>query len=302
MILDVEWNDLALLPWGDLVNHKRAIISTACLLSLSLSSVWLFKNSHLSKGRNLTDEALLALIKNDLSSFESFIKAGGNIHEYLPEIDGQKITVAQGLAYFERLEFAKYLHQKKMTFVEQNQMAKFDIMTLVITKNNPDLLNQLSLENPQFNMPYGKKGWSLLHLASAVCSHKLIGILQEKGQLRWDLKAKDGSTPLTLAAENDCLPMLSFWKEQNADFKFKDGRGHSGLSILKKKKNAALVAFADSFETRMPSSLVLAKTEPDFYKKRKIPKDQLIDHAALIEPEDRPLGAIETAETSEFAD
>lgn len=285
------------------MNRKQVTISAACLFGVAaLSTMFFYKSGNLSQGRNLLDDALLALIKNDQSGFESFIKAGGDIHGELPEIDGKTYTVAQGVAYFERTAFAKHLHEKKMAFVQQNSSADYDIMTLTITKNNPEMLNQLVFENPKFEMAYGKKGWTMLHMASASCSHKLTAILHQKGKLNWDLKAKDGSTPITLAAENDCLPMLSYWKEHGADFNSRDGRGYSALSILKKKKDAALVAFAESFEARQPSSVTIVKAEPDFYKKRKIPKDQMVDHAAMLEPEDRPLEATETAAHSEFAD
>ncbi len=280
---------------------RQVTISAACLFGVAaLSTMFFYKFGNLSQGRNLLDDALLALIKNDQKGFESFINSGGNIHAELPEIDGKTYTVAQGVAYFERTSFAKYLHEKKISFALQNANADYDIMTLTIVKNNPGMLDQLVFENPKFEMSYGKKGWTLLHMASASCSHKLTAILHQKGKLNWDLKAKDGSTPLTLAAENDCLPMLSYWKEQDANFNTRDGRGYSALSILKKKKDAALVAFAESFEARQPSSIV--KAEPDFYKKRKIPKDQMVDHAAMLEPEDRPLEATETAAHSEFAD
>lgn len=285
------------------MNRKQVTISAACLFGVAaLSTLFYFKAGNISHNRNLLDEALLALIKNDQKGFESFIKAGGNVHGELPEIDGKTYTVAQGVAYFERTAFAKHLSDRKMSYVEQNDYADYDIMTLSIAKNNPELFAQLAKENPKFAMAYGKKGWTMLHMASASCSHKLTAILHEKGKLSWDLKAKDGSTPITLAAENDCLPMLSYWKEHNADFKAKDGRGMSALSILKKKKDAALVAFAESFEARQPSSVTIVKAEPDFYKKRKIPKDQIVDHAAMLEPEDRPLEATETAAHSEFAD
>ena len=288
---------------GGFVNRKQVTISAACLFGVAaLSTMFFYKSGNLSQSRNLLDDALLALIKNDQNGFESFINAGGNIHGELPEIDGKTYTVAQGVAYFDRTAFAKHLHERKMTFVEQNPEADFDIMTLTISKNNPEMLDQLVNENPKFAMAYGKKGWTMLHMASASCSHKLTGILHQKGKLSWDLKAKDGSTPITLAAENDCLPMLSYWKEHGADFNSRDGRGHSALSILKKKKDAALVAFAESFEARQPSSITIVKAEPDFYKKRKIPKDQVVDHAAMLEPEDRPLEATETAAHSEFAD
>lgn len=285
------------------MNKKQVTISAACLFGVAaLSTMFFYKSGHLSSNRNLIDEALLALIKNDHQGFESFINAGGNVHGQLPEIDGKTYTVAQGVAYFERTAFAKHLSDRKKVYVEQNESADFDIMTLTITKNNPELLNQLTLENPKFSMAYGNKGWTMLHMASASCSHKITAVLHEKGKLNWDLKAKDGSTPITLAAENDCLPMLSYWKEHGADFTAKDGRGYSALSILKKKKDAALVAFAESFEVRQPSSITIVKSEPDFYKKRKIPKDQMVNHAAMLEPEDRPLEATETAEYSEFAD
>lgn len=286
------------------MNKNRVLISASCLLGLvAVSSIGYLKFSKNAHNRNLTDDALLALIKNDQKAFEGFISAGGNLHDSLPEIDGQTYTVAQGLSYFERVSFAKHVHDKKISYVKQDDQAEFDIMTLSIKKNNPELLSQLVLENPKFDMAYGKKGWTLLHLASAQCSHKLTSILHEKGKLNWNQKAKDGSTPLTLAAENDCLPMLSYWKDQKADFKAKDGRGLTALSILKKKKDAALLAFAESFESRKVASIVkIVETEPDFYRKRKIPKDQIVDHAGMIEPEDRPLEATETAEHSEFAD
>lgn len=288
---------------GGFVNRKQVTISAACLLGVAaLSTMFFYKSGNLSQSRNLIDDALLALIKNDHKGFESFLNAGGNVHGELPEIDGMTYTVAQGVAYFERTAFAKQLHERKAKFVEQDHAADHDIMTLTISKNNAELLNQLALENPEFSLAYGKKGWTMLHMASASCSHKLTAILHQKGKLSWDLKAKDGSTPITLAAENDCLPMLSYWKEHGADFKARDGRGYSALSILKKKKDAALVAFAESFEARLPSSITVVKAEPDFYKKRKIPKDQIVDHAAMLEPEDRPLEATETAAHSEFAD
>lgn len=283
------------------MKNKRTIVSAACLLGVvAVSSVWFLNNSNTN--RNLIDEALLSLIKNDQKGFESFIKAGGNLHGDLPKIDGKSYTVAQGIAYFERTSFAGFLHTSKMSYIKQNESADYDIMTLSIKKNNPELLNQLALEKPKFNMAYGKNGWTMLHMASAQCSHKLTAILHEKGQLKWDMKAKDGSTPLTLAAQNECLPMLSYWKEQGADFKAKDGRGLTALSILKQKKDAALMAFAESFEERKIATITVAKPEPDFYKKRKIPKDQIVDYSAMIEPEDRPLEATETAEFSEFAD
>jgi hypothetical protein len=289
------------------VKNKRVLI-TACVLGVAaVSSVWHFSLSKYSQNRNLTDEALLALIKNDQKAFEDFIKAGGNLHDELPKIDGAVYTVAQGLSYFERTDFAKFVHSQKMSYVQQDDAKPFDIMTLSIAKNNPELLKQLALENPKFTMAYGKKGWTLLHMASASCSHKLTAILHQQGKLSWDLKAKDGSTPLTLAAEHDCLPMLSYWKDQKADFKAKDGRGLTALNILKKKKDAALTAFAESFEPRKIASIVTTRVvteaaEPSFYKKRPIPKDQIVDHSAMLEPDDRPLEASETADNSEFAD
>lgn len=297
----------ALLPWGDLVKNKQTIVAATCLLIfIAASGVFIIQSNDsqttdATSTRNLADEALLALIKNDQKAFEGFIQAGGKVHDSLPMIDGKIYTIAEGMAYFERPAFMKYVNAQKIPYVTQSKENDFDIMTITIAKNNPEVLNQLALENPDFKFKYGKKEWSLLHLASAACSFKLTETLHQKGELNWDLKAKDGSTPLTLAAENDCLPMLSYWKDHNADFKKKDGRGLTALSILKKKKDAALVAFAESFEDRSIAS-VPKKKIPDFYKRRKIPKDQIIDYSALIEPEDRPLEATETAEFSEFAD
>lgn len=286
------------------MNKKRTIISAVSLLGvIAVSTFWHFSKSNSGK-RNLIDEALLALIKNDQSAFESFIKAGGDLHDDLPEIDGKTYTVAQGIAYFERAGFGDYLHQNKISYVKQDGKAPHDILTIAVRKNNPDLFKQLEKEKIAYQVDYGDKAWTLLHMASAWCSHKLVTFLDGEGKVSWNQKAKDGSTPLTLAAENDCLPMLSHWKEQGADFRAKDGRGLTALSILNKKKDAALTAFAESFIERNVAAVTIVKAapKPDFYKKRKIPREQIVDHAAMLEPEDRPLEATETAEFSEFAD
>ncbi len=142
-------------------------------------------------------------------------------------------------------------------------------------------------------------------MASAECSYKVITVLNKAG-MNWNLKTKAGVTALNVAAEEGCLQALSYFKEQGADFKENDGRGVNALSILSKKKDAALMAFAESFmDRRAPASVVTIVTQaakPEFYKKRKIPKDNLADRAHLIEPEDRPDDANETAENSEFSD
>lgn len=286
------------------MDNKRALISAGCLLAVvAVSTIWLLSNPKNAENKgNSTDDALLALIKNDQKAFEAFIEAGGKLHDDLPAIDGQVYTVAQGMSYFERSSFMNYLHNNKVPYIQQAAGKTFDILSLSISKNNLKLLNQMGLEKPNYKLTYGKKGWTLLHMASAACAHKLTAALHEKGGLRWDVKAKDGSTPITIAAENDCLPMLSYWKEQKADFNAKDGRGVTAMSILRKKKDAALMAFVSSFETNTRKIASVKPEEVSFYKKRVIPKDQIVDHSALIEPEERPLEATETAEYSEFAD
>lgn len=307
LLQGVECWGLTLYPWEDFVNNKRAIISAACLLGVvAVSTFWLYYLPKNASNRNLPDDALLALIKNDQKAFEEFISAGGNVHDSLPAIDGKTYTVAEGIAYFERTSFSKALRSKSVRYLKQDASKPYDIMTIAIKKNNPELLNELSIEKPDFALSY-QNGWTMLHMAGAWCSHKLAPILHKTGHLRWDTMAKDGSTPLTLAAENECLPMLSYWKEQGADFRMKDAKGRSALSILKGKKDAALRAFAESFEERAIATITVTKTEsapvvPDFYKKRKIPKEQVVDHAAMLEPEDRPLESVETAKHSEFAD
>jgi exoribonuclease R len=259
--------------------------------------------NHSSRNKSSTDEALLALIKHDMPGFQKFITDGGNVHANLPEIDGHTFTVSEGMAYFDRADFAKYLQDLKITFVDQKPKAEFDIFTVTVDKNNLDLLTVIAKEKAKLSQTYGDKNWTLLHMASAACAHKVVPLLHLEGQLKWSDRAKDGATPLTIAAENDCLPVLSYWKDHGADFKAKDGRGMTALSILSKKKDAALVAFAESFIQRRPASVtIVAPKEVSFYRKRVIPKEKQIDHSALIEPEDRPLETTETAENSEFAD
>jgi hypothetical protein len=278
---------------------KKIVIPAVAMLMVG--SFFIIKNS--TTNRNLGDDALLSLMKNDKAAFISYIEAGGDIYLKLPAIEGHTFTVAEGIAYFERTAFVDYLQTKKKTFIDQTAKKDYDMLSLTVSKNNPEMLKLLTKEKPLMDLKYGKNGWTLLHMASAECSSKMVGILRETGKLNWDTKATDGSTPLTLAATYDCLPVLSYWKEMKVDFNKKDGNGNSALSILKTKKDAALASFAKSFEPdRLPTSLSAKTQEPDFYKKRAFPKLKAADRSALVEPEDRPENAVETAEYTEFAD
>lgn len=287
------------------MNKKHIIIAASFFAGvLTTGTMWQMTKTTTTTFRAGSDDALLALIKNDQSAFEAWVKNGGDLSAFLPVIDGKKLTVAEGLAYFERTNFVSYLQKNKVKFVKQNKDGADDILSIAVTKNNPELFNMLMKENPDVTATYGDKKMTLMHLVSASCAAKLTAILHADKKLNWDMKAKDGSTPLTVAANSDCLAVLSYWKEQNADFKSKDGRGTTAMSIMSKKKDAAMVAFLQSFEAnrnRVPAS-AFVEPEINFYKKRVVPKDQKVDYSALIEPEDRPLDATETAEASEFAD
>lgn len=282
------------------MKNKRIIIGAGIMTCLVLSSFFLFKTDTKTTGRQLIDEALLAIIKNDQKAFEGFIKSGGKVDAMLPAIDGKNYMVIEGIVYFERASFIHYLKANKHAFLFIDSKKDYDILSLSVQKDSSEMLKLFIDEKANLeSKTYGKQGWSLMHLASLECATEVVPLLHKSG-LNWNTKAKDGSTPLTLAAEKGCLPVLSFWKEHRADFKSKDGRGLTALGILQKKKDAAIMAFAESFVEKR--TLASAPAMPNFYKKRKIPKDNLADRAHLIEPEDRPDDANETAEFSEFSD
>jgi hypothetical protein len=290
------------------VNKKYVYSAVFGLAVLAGSSFWVGKELGMKAGVTqgpasavgFADEAFLALIKNDQASFERIVNAGGDLHSKLPVIDGKTLTVAQGLSYFERPGFMRFLQASNKAFVKQDGSAEFDIMTLAVPKNNPELFALLLKEKPALAEAYGSKGYTLLHLASAACAHKLVPLLHQ-GSLSWNTKAKDGSTPLTLAAQSECLPALGYWKDQKADFNLKDGRGNSAMSLLRKNKDAAILAFVQSFEVQRTIASV-GPTEMSLYRKRVQPKVKLIDDSTLLEPEARPVEANETAEYSEFSD
>jgi hypothetical protein len=285
------------------VKNKRVVLGLGLSSFMAVASWFYFQNP---VSRNLGDEALLSIIKNDQKGFERFLAAGGSLGTKL-NVEGDSYMVGELLVKYNRLGFVKYANSLKMKF-EIDPVKAFDIHSLSVEQNNPEMLS-LILGNQKIDKNfkhYGKKGWSLLHMASAECSYKVVSILSGAG-MTWDLKAKDGSTPLTVAAQEGCLQALSYFKEQGADFKLNDGRGLNALAILRKQKDSALMAFAESFmEKRAPASVittvVVAQAAPNFYNKRKIPKDSLADRAHLIEPEDRPEEANETDENSEFSD
>lgn len=281
------------------MKKKHVILGMGVSACLMFSS-WFYFNQQ-PKGTPSTDKALLSIIKNDQSGFENYLNNGGSLDATM-EIEGKKYRVDELLVKYERVNFISYISGKKISFG-----ADSDIWSEAVAKNNPELLNALKKAFPDYKLAskeYGELQRNLLHLASSQCSYKVIGILHESG-MNWNDQDKKGATPLTLAAESDCLHALSYWKEKGADFQSKDGRGLSALSILRKKNDSALMAFASSFlEKRSPTSITVASAPavPNFYKKRVIPKDNLADRAHLIEPEDRPEDAYETSANSEFSD
>lgn len=280
------------------MKKKQVILGLGVSACLALSTFFYYQQH---SGRPSSDEALLSIIKNDQRGFERYLSAGGSLEASI-DLEGKSYRVGELLVKYERVNFIQYIAGKKMDFG-----AGDDMWSLAVSKNNPELLAALMKSHPDYKLnskTYGPDGRNLLHLASAQCSYKVIAPLHKSG-MNWSDKDKKGATPLTLAAESDCLHALSYWMEQGADFKAKDGRGLTALSILSKKKDAALMAFAAAFsEKRAPTSVAVAAAPavPNFYKKRVIPKDNLADRAHLIEPEDRPEEAYETAENSEFSD
>ncbi len=173
------------------MNKKHIIIAASFFAGvLTTGTMWQL-NKTSSTFRGGSDDALLALIKNDQSSFEAWVKNGGDLSAFLPVIDGKKLTVAEGLAYFERTNFVAYLQKNKVKFVKQNKDGKDDIMSLAISKNNPELFTLLMKENPDLTAAYGEKGMTLMHLVSGSCAAKLTAILHADKKLNCDMKAKD---------------------------------------------------------------------------------------------------------------
>lgn len=303
---------------GENVKNKRIIVSASCLLlCLTAGYVWQ-KDGHeraahvaAHGSHHLSDAALLSLVNNDQLAFENFITMGGDLHSTLPLVEGKTLTVAEGIAHFERVGFIKYLQSKKISFIKQNKNGENDIVALAVAKNNPELLKAIMEEKPDLTIKYGEKKQNLLHIASTGCSDKIAPMLHQTGKFHADDQRKDGATPLTIAAENKCVPMLTLWKDYKADFNKKDGRGKSPMAIIKKINDAEVADFMKALATgseRKPASIspIAAAPKPEvrvqLFRKRKIPKDELADHTNMVDPEIRPLDAEETSDFSEFSD
>jgi hypothetical protein len=284
------------------VKHKRVILGLGVSAGLALYSVFLYKfQQKRLTDMDLKDKALLSIVKDDLSGFKAYLAAGGKFSDSI-NMEGKSYKISDLLVKYERMNFLKIVHGDKIAFASAGDWR------LAVEKNNAEVFKTLKDAHPAIKLgefKYNKEEWNLLHVAANHCSFNMLAALEEAG-MQWSDQAKDGSTPLTIAAQKDCLKALSYWKEKGADFRAKDGRGMTALNILSKKKDAALAAFAVSFmESRTPASVAAAPAEvkvPNFYKKRVIPKDNLADRAHLIEPGDRPDDANETAEYSEFSD
>jgi hypothetical protein len=178
----------------------------------------------------------------------------------------------------------------------------FAVMSEAMGSNNPEVLKAISAQDPGFKTKYGDSEWSLLHMASYQCSPKLVKALHVEGKLNWDLKAKDGTTPLTIAADVGCGPVLNYFKSLKANFSKNDGRGKSAISILKENENKELLsAFSSEVERRKPAS-VTQVAEVSFYRKRNYPDAPTSTKRPIADPNLRPDEIPETADFTEFAD
>lgn len=283
-------------------NKQTKRIVGGVALVVMLAFLFMGRNTSVTK-KTTPENALLAIVQNDQKAFETFVALGGDVHAALPLVDGKSYSVIEGIVQFDRTNFLKHLADQKKLTVKQDPTKSYDAVSIAVNRNNPDTLKLLVAQKPNLTRSYGTNGWNLIHMASHDCSNRTVGILHENG-LTWDAKAKDGANALTLAAEKDCLPVLSYWKDKGADFKAKDGNGKVPLNILKTKKDVATTAFTKALVTsigRSPASIA-DEFVPNFYNKRKFPKLRLANKADMLEPEDRPDEAYETADYSEFAD
>lgn len=306
-------------------SKKQKILAVSCLVfCLTTTTVW--KLSHEAPHElTLEQKGAEAILKNDLVAFKAFIKAGGkpeNLFKPQPsdagtvEPVGVKAfkkdqiawTIAEALVAYERVEFIEYLQQEKVPFVKQSNDGKADIVSMAVESNNPQVFQAILKEKPDLKKEYGEQKKNLLHIASSSCSMNVADILHNSGMYSAQDMQKDGSTPLTIAAASDCVPMITFWQGKNEDFSAKDGKGKSAIQILKENKSEVAAEIAKSIEastaSRKPASVTvkLSPKVPDFYKLRKYPEDVLADPALLVDPEIRPLDSDSTAEYTEFAD
>ena len=86
------------------MKNKRVILGIGVTACLAFSSFFYFQNSGKN---NLSDEALLSIIKNDQKGFEHFIAAGGKIATNI-EVESSTYTVGELLVKYDRIDFVKY--------------------------------------------------------------------------------------------------------------------------------------------------------------------------------------------------
>lgn len=291
-------------------NNKKTIVAGAVFL-FCLSSGYFLSKSGKDSGVAIIstpEAALTAIIKNDQKGFETFVKKGGDLHAIVTMADGKKMSIAEAVAQFDRVSFVKVMQEQKKTFLKQKPDG--DMLTIAVRKNNPEMVKAILAEKPNLAFAYGEKKQNLLHITSESCADKVTDILHKTGKLSPEQRSSDGATALTTAARAKCVPVLTYWKDQKVEkvnFHKLDGKGSSVMSLLQKQKEpeakALVVAIHASPAGRTPASAAPEDLGRfSFYKKRKIPKDELADHNSLVEPEIRPLDTDESAEHSEFAD
>lgn len=295
------------------MNNKKIVLAAAGFLVCLSAGYFLSKSG--PQGSKLTfnspvEEALHAITTNDHKTFEKFVKAGGDLQAPVALPDGKKMTVAEAVAHYDRVSFVKVMQEHKKPFLKQK--AEGDMLTIAITKNNPEMVQAILQEKPDLAFQYGEKKKNVLHLTSEACAFKVTDVLHKTGKVSGDQRSSDGATAMTAAARAKCLPVVTYWKDQKVEkvnFNKLDGKGSSVLSLLKKEnKDEEVKALVMAIEgsavaARLPASV--PEGDPNrftFYRKRKIARDELAEHNTLVEPEIRPLDTDESAEHSEFAD
>jgi hypothetical protein len=273
------------------MNRKIQVLSL--FLSLTFVSLLLFQPLIIDGDHEeMSDQAFLAIVKNDHKSFEEFLNRGGKLETYV-SMPQRKKSLAQLLVEYERVDLINLAAKRQKVFQPDEQEMQ-SIWETTVTKNNSELYQAIRRLNPKDkikNRRVGKEQRTLLQYASSKCSFNLIKNLESEG-LTWDEKDKTGATSLTLATKNNCRPALSYWKNRGA------------MDSIKTNKDLSLPELTKSLQKNdaptKPIVNVVTKV-PEFYKKRSIPKESY-NRLELVEPAERPGESIQTAEYSEFSD
>lgn len=151
--------------------------------------------------------------------------------------------------FFKKLEEAGAKRAGTVRYPKNQIIDGSNILMLAVSGKSVEIVKRL-LESEDPNATNGR--FSVLHLASFVCSPEIADLLLQKGANVNALNVK-GQSPLHIASRDNCLPVVVSLLEGGADPMIKDKTGKLARDYIKRQNDRLRIGYYLEKKMRSPA-------------------------------------------------